>query len=259
MASDPFVTNVVKEALSRGESVVGTMVCELRSIAVPRMLARGGLQFVIFDAEHGVFTTESIAELAAVSRMAGITPIVRVPELRKETISRTLDMGAQGILVPQVRSADEVREVTRWAKYSPLGERGVALGRVHTDYLKGDAATWMARLNVNTLVIIQIETAEAVERLDAIASVPGVDALFIGPNDLANSLGLPGKTDHPRVTEVFEHVIAVARRRGIAAGIHLFDLEAAKFWKSKGIRFITLSNEITMIVESARAISQGVA
>jgi len=256
---DTYLTNHAKAALGRGESVVGTMVCELRSIAVPRMLAQGGMQFVIFDTEHGVFSPESIADLAAASRLAGITPIVRIPEIRKEAVSRTLDLGAQGLLIPQVRHEDEVVEVVRYAKYSPVGERGVALGRTHSNYRKGDAAEWMARLNVSTMVIVQIETSEAVDRLDAIASVAGVDALFIGPNDLASSLGVPGRLDHPRMVEVFERVIEVCRARGIAAGVHLFDVEAAKAWMAKGIRLVTISNDIAMIVEGARSIVQGVA
>lgn len=258
-SDDDFLTNRAKAALARGESVIGTMVCELNSIAVPRMLARGGMQFVIFDGEHGVFSSESVADLAAVSRLAGITPIVRIPEVRKEAVSRTLDLGAQGLLVPQVRHEDEVCEVVRYAKFSPIGERGVALGRTHSNYLKGDAAEWMARMNASTMVIVQIETYEALDRLEAIASVPGIDALFIGPNDLASSLGVPGRLDHPRMTEAFERVIAAAQNHGIAAGIHLFDAEAAKAWKAKGIRLITLGNDITMIVEGARSLVQSVA
>lgn len=259
MVNDAFLINQTKTLLEQGESAVGTMVCELCSISVPRMLARGGLDFVIFDTEHGIFSSESIADLAAASRMAGITPIVRIPEIRKEAVSRTLDMGAQGLLVPQVRHEDEVREVVRFAKYAPLGDRGVAIGRTHSDYLKGDAAERMARLNASTMVIIQIETAEALERLESIASVPGVDALFIGPNDLASSLGVPGRLDHPEMVRAFERVITVARKEGIAAGIHLFDIEAAKVWKGKGIRLLTVSNDISMLVESSRAIVKGIA
>lgn len=258
-SNDAFLTNRAKAALGRGESVVGTMVCELCSTAVPRMLAQGGMEFVIFDAEHGVFSTESVADLAAASRLAGITPIVRIPEIRRETVSRTLDLGAQGLLVPQVRHEDEVREVVRYAKFAPIGERGVALGRTHANYAKGDAAEWMARLNASTMVIIQIETSEALDRLEAIASVPGIDALFIGPNDLASSLGLPGKVDHPRVLEAFERVIASCESRGLAAGIHLFDPVAAKEWKARGIRLVAVGNDITMIVEGSRSLVQGVA
>ena len=257
--NDVFLTNRAKAALTRGECVVGTMVCELASAAVPRMLAQGGMEFVIFDAEHGVFTTESIADLAAASRLCGITPIVRIPEIRRETVSRTLDLGAQGILVPQVRHEDEVSEVVRYAKFSPIGERGVALGRTHSNYAKGDASEWMARLNASTLVMIQIETSEALDRLEAIASVPGIDGLFIGPNDLASSLGVPGKLDHPRVVEAFERVIAACNSRSLVAGTHLFDPGAARAWKAKGIRLLTVGNDISMIVEGSRRLVEGVA
>lgn len=246
--------NGVKAALASGRSAVGTMVCELPSMALVRMLARGGLEFIIFDTEHGVFSYETLAVLTATARQAGVAPIVRIPEIRKETVSRTLDVGALGLLVPQVRHEDEVRQVVNYAKYAPLGERGLALGRTHTDYVKGDTSEWMARLNANTMVIVQIETVEALDRVEAIAAVPGVDALFIGPNDLASALGIPGELNHPRLLSAYERVIQVAESSGIAAGIHLFDLQAARTWKERGIRLLTVSNDITMIVESSRSI-----
>lgn len=251
--SDPkHLNNSMKKTLQEGYHVVGTMVCELRTPAIPRLLSLAGLDYFIMDTEHGTFSMESVTDFCNVARAEGITPIVRIPEIRKEAVSRTLDAGAQGLLVPQVYTAKEVESVIKWAKFAPLGERGVALGRANTDYRKGVATEWMARVNEETLLMIQIETKEALDEVEAIAALPGVDVLFVGPNDLASSLGVPGSLNHPKLIQAIERVIEVAAANGIAAGIHVFDLEAAAKWRDKGIAVVTVLNDLTMILETAQ-------
>jgi 2-keto-3-deoxy-L-rhamnonate aldolase RhmA len=157
------------------------MISEVRNPNLAYMLAQSGFEFFIIDNEHGGYSPETISSMIAACRGAGIAPIVRIPEIRRETILKPLDSGATGLLVPVVEAAEQVKEVIRHAKYPPAGNRGVALRRAHSLYGKPEAGPYLQQANEETVIAIQIENPSALRNLDEIATVPGVDALFVGP------------------------------------------------------------------------------
>ena len=179
--------------LRQGALMVGTLISEIRNPNVMYMLAQSGFDFVIVDMEHGAYSPETVSDHIAAARGAGIPVIVRICEIRRETILKPLDSGAVGLLVPQVNTAEQAKEVVAHAKYPPEGNRGVAIRRAHNFYRKVDAAAYMKQTNEQTFIAVQAESPEAIENLEEIADVPGVDSIFVGPFDLSVSMGIPGK------------------------------------------------------------------
>jgi 4-hydroxy-2-oxoheptanedioate aldolase len=159
-----------------------------------------------------------------------------------------VDAGAHGILAPYVESPEEVRQVVAAARYRPL--KGELLERMGREGGGGETGAYLERFNQNHAVIIGIESVPAIERLDEILAVPGIDAIFIGPHDLTISLGIPEQYDHPRFQEAVSHIIATSQAKGIPAGGHWFQLEQVRRWQGEGSRFILYSSD-------GRALSEG--
>lgn len=245
-------SNRLKARLAQGQLAVGTMVAELRQVSVMQALANAGFDWAIIDNEHGVFTNESIADLSRAARLVGVTPIVRVPTLSYEQIAQPLDGGAQGVMLPRVTSADEVRAAIGVVKYPPQGRRGSALGRGHTDFKAGDVGQMMADANRESFVIVQIETEEAVANLDRILAVPGVDAALIGPNDLAIALGVTGKMRDPVLTAAIEKTIAACTKHGVYPAIHTNDTALTAEWAKKGMKLVSISSEMGFLQRAGK-------
>jgi 2-dehydro-3-deoxyglucarate aldolase/4-hydroxy-2-oxoheptanedioate aldolase len=161
-------------------------------------------------------------------------------------ISQTLDLGAQGIMVPRVESRETVEAALRRMKYPPLGERGLALG-AQIDYLPASPAAAVEHQNQNTMLVIQIESELAVDRVDEIVSVPGLDAVMMGPMDLSLSLGVVGEVDHPKMRAAMARVIEACNRHGVACGMHMGDLDLLRHWRDQGARFLTYGGEMGFI------------
>ena len=159
--------NRMKSLLRSGKSVAGTMLAEFRQPSVMQVLKNAGYDFVTIDMEHGVFDYESVADLSRFGRHIGITPLVRVPDKDSIHLSRVrLDVGAQGIMVPRLRSSEDVREVVNIIKYPPFGERGCSFNRGHSDFLGGPLTENMRAANEETLLIVQVETRGALDAID---------------------------------------------------------------------------------------------
>lgn len=226
-------------------------------------LAQAGLDWVILDWEHGAFSLETVAGLSRAAREAGLTPIVRPPELRYAWITQPLDAGAQGIMLPRVTKPGQVERAVRWMKYPPLGTRGAVLSRGHTGFQAGPLAPILEAMNRETFLVIQVETAQAVERIDEILAVPGVDAALIGPTDLSLSLGVPGRMDDPVLTDAIERTMAACARHGVVPAIHTNDVAQTAKWAGRGMRLVSIASEAGLLTRGARgaveAIRGGVA
>jgi 2-keto-3-deoxy-L-rhamnonate aldolase RhmA len=238
----------IRQRLAEGRTVIGTMVVEMRQPAIMSWLARAGFDFSIIDNEHGPFTIETIAELSRAGRAAGVTPIVRVPELTYAHVVQPLDAGAQGIMLPRVTERAQVEQCLAWMKYPPSGGRGGVLGRGHTDFGGGSLTEIMAAMNRETFLIVQVETAEAVERLDEILTVPGVDAALIGPTDLSIALGVPGQLDSPVLTAAIERTLAACERHGVVPAIHTNEVHRTAHWASQGMRLVSIGSEAGLLM-----------
>ncbi len=258
MLEQIITSNPLRAALSEGKTVLGTMIAEIRQPAIMQLLSIAGFNFAIIDNEHGPFNIETIADLSRAGRSYGVTPIVRVPELTYAHLAQALDVGAQGIMLPRVYTVAQVKEALDIVKYPPQGSRGNALNRGHTNFQAAPVLDVMARANQENLVVIQIETKEALEQVDEIAAVPGVDVLFIGPNDLSISLGVAGPPTSETMVAAIEKVVAACQRNNIYCAIQLADVELSRHWAANGIPMISFNSETGLLINAGKAATEGI-
>src|SRR3954467_2945856 len=191
--------NIVKRALKEGKAQFGCNTSMLRSPEVPRILAAAGLHWSYLDSEHGGFDLETLQDLIRAANEAGLCPIVRVAELQYPLVARALDCGAQGVLFPRVESPELLAQAISWTRFPPEGVRGFGLTAPHLEYENVSMPDVITHLNQNVLVVFQIETKTALDRIEDLLSVANIDAVMIGPADLSVSLGVPGQFDHPKM------------------------------------------------------------
>jgi 2-keto-3-deoxy-L-rhamnonate aldolase RhmA len=243
--------STIKQRLQDGDVVIGTFVSEVRSPNVAHLLAQAGFDFFVIDNEHGSYSAETVSDMIAASRGAGIEALVRICEIRREAILKPLDAGAAGLLVPQVDTAAQAAEFVRHAKYPPQGQRGAALRRPHSRYGRMEAAAYLQTANRDTFLAVQAETREAIANADAIAAVAGIDAVFAGPFDLSIDLGIPGQIEHPEEAAAIDAMVAACRRHGKAAGTLMFDPGSLGAWIAKGMQFVAYSSDVNMLADAA--------
>ena len=246
--------NHVKTALAEGKVQLGTGFAQLRSQDVVRILAAAGFNWAFLDTEHGGFDLETIQDLCRIATYAGLSPIVRVPDLQYALIARALDCGAEGIIFPRVESPELLAKAVSWIKFPPVGVRGFGLTPLHVDHEKVGIPQMIEHMNANSLVVLQIETKLAVDIRDELLSVPGIDAVMVGPVDLSISLGVPGDFQHPLMVEAMEKIRDSCVAHGVAPGTQTRTLALAKFWKERGMRFLGCSSETGMLFEKASEI-----
>ncbi|MET9023718.1 aldolase/citrate lyase family protein [Actinopolymorpha sp. NPDC004070] len=243
----------VHRAVRAGELVVGTFVFEFATAGIGRLAAGAGASFVIYDTEHTGWTWETIGRLVATTRGTGADSYVRVPTTDRSEISRALDVGARGVMVPMVESADQASTIVAWAKYPPVGQRGAAFGLAHDDYVRGDGAAYMRRSNADNLVLTQIETAAGLAAVEEIAAVEGVDVLWVGQYDLTTSMGIPGEFGHPDYLAALDRVAAAARNHGKVAGFMAGSPAEAAMLAERGFSMFAYSGDLWIYQDALRA------
>jgi 2-dehydro-3-deoxyglucarate aldolase/4-hydroxy-2-oxoheptanedioate aldolase len=243
-------TNPVKQALKEGRPVIGTMITEAGSTGFVWMLANLGYDFVFIDMEHSAYGLQPTADMIKVARLAGIVPLVRVTDLAYNVIAPVLDAGAMGLMLPRVETRQQVEQFVRFMKYPPLGVRGATAGRGSTDYGGASPRELVQSLNENTLVILQIERKVAVENIDDLLSVPGVDAAVIGPFDLTISLG-EDSTSSPLVEAAISRVVEAAKRHRIASGIHIAEPAVIHKWQECGMTMLGCNTDLGFFAAGA--------
>lgn len=240
-------TNPVKAALAAGGSAHGAMVFEFFSPGLPQICANAGADFVLYDMEHTGLSFETLKTQVALCRGLPPVPLVRVPRGEYHFIARALDVGALGVMVPMVGSADEAAAIVACTRYPPEGRRGAAFGFAHDDYEGGDVAAKIAAIHARTLVIPQIETAEGLANVEAIAAVPGVDALWVGHFDLTNFLGIPGQFRHPDYLAAIRRIVAACDAHGKAPAFLATDDAWAREYKAYGFRLFAYGVDQAML------------
>jgi 2-keto-3-deoxy-L-rhamnonate aldolase RhmA len=243
--------NAVKQALRRGEPMIGTMLSEVSATGFIWTLANLGYDFVFIDMEHGTFSLPQAAEMIKVARLAGIAPLVRVPDLAYHLVASTLDAGAMGLMLPRVETRAQVEQFVSFMKYPPLGVRGASSGRGHTDYASAGPQELVSHMNEHTLAILQIERKAAVERIDDLLSVAGVDVAVIGPFDLTISLGA-ASARAPEVETAIQTVVDAAARYGVASGIHTHDPAEVLGWRERGMTLLACNSDLGFFSAGAR-------
>lgn len=235
-----------------GERVYGTMTSFVRNPRWAGVYGRLGFDYVIVDTEHSPGSRAEVADLAAAFAWAGVCPIIRVPTTEPHETLKGLDAGYHGVLVPYCETADEVRAVVAAARMRPL--KGAQYERVRDGSAKLNDATaqYLASRNADKVLIIGIESIDAINNLEKILEVDGIDAIFIGPNDLSITLGIPDEFSNPKFIEAYQYIVDTAQKRGIPAGGHLFNAELVNYWMDKGSRFILFSSDANALQEGYR-------
>lgn len=238
----------IKARLAEGKVV---RVFSLGALIDPRIVEmvalRGGFDAIWMDHEHSGITLEAVENTARAVRAAGLDSFVRLAPTDYASVMRFLEVGAGGIMAAQVRTAEEAERVVTWAKFAPRGRRGLSGGNVDGDYGLIPMAEYTARCNRETFVAIQIENAEALDDLEAIARVPDVDLLFVGPADLSQALGVTGQFDHPRLLEAIERIAKVCAGSGVAWGTVALGRESARWMADRGCRLFELASGVGSI------------
>lgn len=245
----------LKARLKRGERVLGTMVTVFENPEIAKMLKVCGFDFLIVDCEHGAFNYGSVANILALARECGIAAMVRVPEPRREVILKFMEMGAAGLLLPNTDTPEQAQMLVECAKYRPLGKRGMSLLRPHTGFEKVESAIrYMQDVNADTILMAQIESPLAVQNVEAILAVEGIDAAFMGPNDLTQNMGIYAQFDHPDYIAAVDRVIASARKAGKFSGTHLATPAALKPWIDKGMTINLCGTDAEHLMRMARQV-----
>jgi len=243
----------LRKTVLAGECVYGMMIRQARDPGAPAIYAAAGYDFVFIDMEHGNYSMETVADLIRGAKSAGIAPIIRIPHLESHFISRVLDTGAEGIMVPMTSTREHGEAIVGCSKYTPLGHRGFGTQTGQTDYKPLKAAEFMKEANEHTLIVAQIETREAIENADSILSVEGIDVGLIGPNDLSISLGVPDQMGSEILAKAIDKVVETAKKRGKASGIHIGNTEAIRKWKAKGMTVLACSTDIGFMYNASKS------
>jgi len=239
--------NNFRKRVCAGESLVGAIV-SLNSPQVAEIMADAGFDWLFVDAEHGAYGP--LAVEALIQAVGNQMPcLVRIPVHEESWIEKMLDIGASGIIAPQVNTVEQAQQVVNYAKYPPLGERGVGVARAQRYGAR--FADYLEHANESLLTVIQIEHIDAVANVRELAAVGGVDALFIGPYDLSMSMGIPGQVADPKVRECIAEVLEVCREAGKIPGIFGLQSDAVRRYREQGFSLLGLGVDAVFLSSAA--------
>ena len=212
-----------------------------------------GMDFAILDMEHGPISMESMQNNIRAAESSGILPVVRAAGLSEEAISKALDIGAAGIEIPQITCAEDVEKAVSYSKFYPMGNRGVCRFVRASHYSSMERNQFFSSANKN-LIIVQLEGQKALNNLDEILEVEGIDIIFIGPYDLSQSLKLPGQVSHPAVLEQIGRIVEKAREKAIITGTFCDTPEALKMWMDAGVQYLSYSVDVGIFGQACRGL-----
>ena len=244
--------NPVRRRLDAGEVVLGTMVTEFATPAVARLTAAAGAEFTLFDLEHTGYGIDRMRTVLAAARASDTVPFLRVPDAAYDLIARGLDLGALGVMVPAVESADEARLVAASARFPPIGRRGFGL-LMRDEWEPGGVPATIEKANAETLVLAQIETALGLDAVEEIAAVQGIDILWIGHFDLTASLGIPGDFESTRYSDAVDRVLAAGAAAGKPVGMVCGSPEEGAALVERGFRILAYSLDIVLYQDAVEA------
>jgi 2-keto-3-deoxy-L-rhamnonate aldolase RhmA len=244
-------SKTLKQKLLDKDLVIGSWIT-LAHPGIAEIMAGSAFDWLAVDLEHSVITIREAEELIRIIDLSGVVPLVRLTSNNSDQIKRVMDAGSHGVIVPMVNCAKDAEQAVRAVKYPPFGRRGFGLARAQgygnrfKKYLE-----WQEKYSV---VIVQVEHIDAVNNLEEIFSVDGVDGYMIGPYDLSGSMGIPGQFDHPDLLEAMEKIRIIATKLNITGGIHVVEPDVSQLRQAikEGQRFIAYSVDIRMIDQACR-------
>lgn len=248
------IRNVTKERLQNGELAIGVGLRQARTVDIAKIMKTAGFDWLFIDQEHGSLSLDDAAEISCAAQDVGITPIVRVPGFEHYHAAKALDGGAQGIVVPHVDTAEVAALMVRHCRYPPLGKRSVVGSLPQLDFASMPLGEATTAVNDSTLLVLMIETGEAVANAAEIAATPGVDVLLVGCNDLSMELGIPGALDHPDMVAALENVVAACRKSGVfpaLGGVYRQDM--IERYVGMGFRMILAGSDLSLMLNAGKA------
>lgn len=244
----------LKEKISTGGCIYGPFM----KTGDPMFVEAAGLagfDFLILDTEHGPVEIESQQNNVRAAEAREIVPIIRLKDKAENTIGRALDIGAYGIQVPQINTAEEAETVVKFAKFYPYGMRGVCRFVRAADYSATDRYSFFEQ-SKDILIILQLEGIQAIKNIDEILEVEGIDILFIGPYDLSQSLGVPGQVNNPVVVDAMKKIVEKARKKNKVIGCFVDTPEDLKMWKELGLQYLSYSVDVGIFYEACKNINK---
>jgi 2-keto-3-deoxy-L-rhamnonate aldolase RhmA len=227
---------------------------QARTVDIGRVLAACGFDFAFLDMEHNTMSIDTAAQIAVACHDAGVAPLVRVPGYEHYLATRLLDAGALGIVFPHVDTAEQARELVSNCKYPPVGHRSLGGPMAQLGFRPYPRAESTAAVNQATLLVMMLETPAAIENAEGMASVPGVDVLLIGTNDLTLEMGIPGKYDDPAVKQAYDTVIAACRKHGKHPGMGgIYDHPTMEKYIRRGARFVLCGSDVAFLMAAGQA------
>ncbi|MDP6351411.1 MAG: aldolase/citrate lyase family protein [Alphaproteobacteria bacterium] len=247
------IRNFARERLEAGELALGIGLRQARTADTGKIMKTCGFDWLFIDMEHNAMSVNDAVQISIAGQDAGITPVVRVPGFQHFHATRVLDGGAHGIVFPHVDTPETAAELVSNCKYPPLGRRSVVGALPQIDFESMPVGEAAARINAASLIVIMLESPEAIDNVEKMAAVPGVDVLLVGTGDLCMEMGIPGQTDHPKVAEVFERMIAACRENGVYPGLGgVYDPPQMERYIGMGMRFILASNDLALMMAAGR-------
>lgn len=248
--------NFSKSKLESKKVLLGSFF-ELGGQTAVEAAAIAGLDFIIIDNEHGPFDTETTLEYVRAAELRGLTPIVRVKEISRSAILKSLDIGARALIVPCIENVDQVKDIIKWGKYPPRGERGFFFSRIagygHDPVASKVVRSYMDYMNDETWLIPQCETVGALEHIEEIAAIDGVDGIFIGPFDLSNSMGISGQFDKPEFKEAVERIIKACHDNDKFVMYYANDVNIARDMMAQGVDGIAVSMDVNFLISGYKS------
>ncbi len=242
------------EKLTKNETVIGPF-SKTSDPAMIESMGYAGFDFIIIDLEHGPNSILNAQHLVRAAEIAGAFPIIRVAENNASQIGSALDIGARGIQVPQIDTAHEARQAIEYAKFAPMGKRGVCRFVRAAQYSHTNRFDYFKQANEN-LLIMQLEGQKALDNIDEIISVTGLDIVFIGPYDLSQSLGFAGEINHPVVINEMKRIIEKCQAKGILTGVFTDQIADARKWIDLGVKYIAYSVDVGMMHDTSKQLIQ---
>ncbi len=243
----------LKNKVTSIDDMRGAMIFEFFSPGIPIILKNSGCEFIIFDMEHGGLSLEQFKTLSMISKAYNIAPLIRIPEVSYNYVARALDLGASGIMAPMVNTPDDALKIVQSSKYPPQGKRGAGFGFAHDNYINPDPLSYIEKANKFLVNIIQIESKKGLENVKEIASIDGVDCLWVGHFDLTNFLGIPGDFNSKTYLKAINEIIFAAKSNNKSLGIMVNNKQELENYKKLGFNMIAVGTEMNIL---SRAISQ---
>ena len=246
------IRNLARERLESGELAIGMGIRQARSVDIGKIMKTCGYDWLFIDMEHGSMSVDQTVQISIAASDAGITPIVRVPGFQHFHATRVLDGGALGVVFPHVDTAETASELANFCRYPPRGHRSVVGALPQVDFRSLPVSEAVQAINDAVLVVVMLESPEAIDRVGEIAAVDGVDVLLVGTGDLCMEMGIPGQVDSPMVEKAYEKLISACHRNGKYPGLGgVYKPELMERYIDMGMRFILSSNDLAMMMQAS--------